>query len=92
MTTTKHTPGPWRTGGSKAPFTVHRHNRVFGHVCADIQNWNDAALIASAPDLLAALMASEAWVGLYEGMPGHDAAAQSMLRVIRAAIAKATGA
>ena len=51
----------------------------------------NAQLIAAAPDLLKALLQADAWVAQYHNTPGHDAASHSMSRVIRAAIAKATG-
>ena len=93
-----HTPGPW----SAEPTDTDGHVLVVDEqdvsVCRVYQQPHDtwqaadtAALIAAAPDLLAALRSADAWVAQYHGTPGHDAAAQSMSRVIRAAIARATG-
>jgi hypothetical protein len=51
----------------------------------------NAALIAAAPDMLAALESARLWVGQYNDVPGHDAASAAMCAVIDAAIAKARG-
>jgi len=90
---TKHTPGPWtfiESDDARIP------DRIIGAngapvVSGSIVGRDDAALIASAPDLLAALEAADAWVAMYHDEPGHDAASRCMTKVIRAAIAKATG-
>jgi hypothetical protein len=50
-----------------------------------------ANMIAAAPDMLDALEKADKWVAMYLDQPGHDAAARSMLAVIRAATAKAKG-
>ena len=52
----------------------------------------DAHLIAAAPDLLAALETSLAWVQQYHNLKGHEAASHCMAAVIERAIAKARGA
>jgi hypothetical protein len=51
----------------------------------------NARLIAAAPDMYEALLHSRDWVALYLDLEGHGAAAQSMLRVIDAALAKVEG-
>jgi hypothetical protein len=52
----------------------------------------NAALIAAAPDMLQALISAEAWVLLQKDIPGCSPASEAMLKIIRAAIQKATGA
>lgn len=50
----KHTPGPWDVTTSRDVFSaVIASGRAT--ICMDVENDADAALIASAPDLLAAL-------------------------------------
>ena len=96
----RHTQGPWVASqnevisvASTAERVVITVNVVECETGAPIpeQAIIDARLIAAAPELLAALQKADAWVAQYHGMVGHDAASQSMSRVIRAAIAKATG-
>jgi hypothetical protein len=74
----------------KTPMDNAEH---IAHVCALDNPKEDAAnarLIAAAPELLAALEKARDWVALvYEGKPGHDAAASAMLRCIDSAITKA---
>lgn len=48
-------------------------------------------LRAQRDALAAALRTADAWVAQYHGRKGHDAAAQSMSRVIRAALASLDG-
>lgn len=48
--------------------------------------------VKAARAMLAALAKTQAWVRVYETMPGHDAAAASMGRIIAAAIAQAESA
>jgi hypothetical protein len=90
-TMSAHTPAPW---------TVTRGFNIKGadgtHIAQILDNDNvmlddNANLIAAAPTMLAALEAADKWVAMYLGMEGHDAAARSMLAVIRAATAKAKG-
>ena len=50
------------------------------------------SLIAAAPDLLAALETSLAWVKQYHNLKGHEAASHCMAAVIERALAKARGA
>jgi hypothetical protein len=63
---------------------------------ATFRNQADAdkygALLAAAPDLLAALEASLAWVQQYHNLKGHEAASYCMAAVIDRALAKARGA
>lgn len=98
MTTAKHTPGPWRTNkdgdrvlGKEGPVCdvieckapVLNEPQSFH---AERQKAN-ARLIAAAPDLLAALRTLMAWVD--ENVDYVEA--DPLLRVARAAIAKALG-
>ena len=65
MTTTTHTPGPWkigryRSGGRGTSRTIWRgddneRNTNWALIARHIHNPADAALIAAAPELLAAL-------------------------------------
>lgn len=81
------TPGPWKldhSGGATYVCTAESDIslcRVSAH--DQIANAN---LIAAAPDMLAALQKSEKWVAMYLDLPGHEAAASSMLAVIRRAL------
>ena len=89
MSTTKHTPGPWRI--ESGPY--YRAIRVDFEVIADMRqigrsfNESNARLIAAAPDLLDALEnVIESWgLGL---LPHEDSEA---LDQARAAITKAKG-
>lgn len=90
---TKHTPGPWRA--DVGCYTVRADALPLsaatgldsGAVAVAVQSIHDARLIAAAPELLAAL----------EGVESHNAAlkpeyklSESLMRQVRAAIAKAT--
>jgi hypothetical protein len=88
----KYTPGPWTVNELNAQGFKSKHyifiepniavieKKISGH---DQNDWADACLIAAAPDLLAALVdCREALV---------RAGATGELRVVDAAIAKATG-
>lgn len=91
--TTTHTPGPWtfdQEDDNSTDFWVFQANGP-ARIAVEVSE-RDAALIAAAPDLLAALEAADRWVAMYHNLPGHDAASRCMTAVIRAAIAKATGA
>ena len=63
---------------------------IMNRVYAERDNAIDdaSALRAQRDELAATLRKVDAWVEQYRDMPGHDAAAKSMLRVIRAALAK----
>ena len=88
MSTTKHTPGPWRV--ESGPY--YRAIRVDSEVIADMRqisrsfNESNARLIAAAPDLLAALE------GMLEVFGDEFGAGESdTCDAARAAIAKAKG-
>lgn len=63
---------------------------IVNRVYAERDNAQDDAnaLRAQRDELAAALRKADAWVEQYQNMPGHDAAARSMLRVIRTALAR----
>ena len=95
--TARHTPGPWRAEfeGSRGYRMQHADNvgLPFGYFSgldthAPVNKAN-ARLIACAPDMLAELIAKEAWIVDYipEGTTGRAAELAS----VRAAIAKAEG-
>jgi hypothetical protein len=98
---TKHTPGPWSHRYlTKYGFIIENEDKgqmQFGKL-ADImprgggESQANAALIAAAPDMLQALISAEAWVLLQKDIPGCSPASEAMLKIIRAAIQKATGA
>ena len=58
------------------------------------QQWNGdrSSVTEAAPDLLEALRTAEQWIDLQGEVPGCRAAADSALRVVRAAISKAESA
>jgi hypothetical protein len=86
--TTQHTPGPWETNRA-ARGGIGVYTRQGATVCK-VTQWRgslgqatteaNAALIAAAPDMLAALMLAE-----------QNATDRTALAAIRAAIAKAKG-
>lgn len=89
----KHTPGPWRTKLYEDVLEVYANVNGPGWLVAQWESPDDndkanARLIAAAPDLLAACQAIDEW---------HDLMAQDYpeimrpFRMVRAAIAKATG-
>ena len=98
---TKHTPGEWRASAMEMDpgawrllnrgkiDIVRRGQDVIAAVwCGDDKDGEEAAnarLIAAAPELLEALQQAEEWLTGW-------ASAEPYLSVIRAAIAKATGA
>lgn len=83
---TKHTPGPWRTAGRQSGRVVCGDNRT---VCTSA-TVDDARLIASAPDLLAALagIADRLTLAVRDG---DTARVIRALEVARAALARARG-
>lgn len=89
--TTKHTPGPWKAVGRDV-LSMHAYPRASGPlVCVvddnDDTRWPaDSALIAAAPDLLAALESAHG----YLVMMGTDHA-DHIRSVCRAAMKKARG-
>jgi hypothetical protein len=80
----KHTPGPWVIHEIDSGFAISHHKQPNPHfhiaemMWSDDQSEADARLIASAPDLLAALKK----INVGEGWAAH---------IARAAIAKAEG-
>ena len=101
MADTKHTPGPW--GPRSLPDMVGTENMLIASVYpmhgeAPEECEANACLIAAAPDMLAALEATAAYlqdlmqslIGAGLDMRGGRTADQLM--TVRAAIAKATGA
>ena len=99
MSNTKHTPGPWTvTANEKGPgyhvsaFEASWAQMVTVHASPsrlDEANAN-ASLIASAPDLLAALEAVLRF-DQSEGIPGEYKHDVTLAMKVRAAINKATG-
>jgi hypothetical protein len=102
VTTTKHTPGPWKLRDHPlmpgAPVeVVDARGLAVVHLCAAGEKTYDgdttaanAALIAAAPDLLVAaaeLLADLDARSLYRRRPGLEDAADTL----RAAVAKARG-
>jgi len=90
MNETKHTPGPWRIYGRKIM------GPRFGNTVAEIHNYqtpqgkDNARLIAAAPELLEVCELVEA--GLSNDKPNDPGRQRaSMLRDLRAAIARVTG-
>jgi hypothetical protein len=84
---TQHTPGPWtvHTNFATATYTVFDADGNYGETDADTLTAN-AALIAAAPDLLAAL---RQWAEYAEQNGGDEA--YSFNAATRAAISRATG-
>ena len=93
----KHTPGPWYWTASSSAGTVYaqeNHQLIVPHHPdgADENTFANARLIASAPELLQALILAEGLI--YPNVNPHHARPSSnseVLHTIRAAIAKATG-
>lgn len=75
----KHTTGPWKTGDG---YSAHKTTVFTGRsvLIARAESEDDARLISSAPDLLAALQAFM-----------DDANTREVRAMARSAIAKATG-
>lgn len=90
-----HSTGPWTSmvtdtmGDTPALWDIVQ--RSSGGTVAEIQSHNpdDAALVAAAPDLLAALQALVGEADL--GEIDHDDGTRALLAQARAAIARATG-
>lgn len=82
----KHTPGPWRLEKYEDRMQIQKPSGVN---IATVHIWDDAVLIAAAPELLEALKHA---AKIINGEWGHDLSEGSMSGVpqdIRAAIAKA---
>lgn len=99
MTEVKHTPGPWATYVNKENDVVIRKMLPDGMECCEIARvktgFSDARLIASATELLDALLAAKNTLVAFKFQPGdvncwepHD---EENLALVDAAIAKATG-
>jgi len=94
MAQATHTPGPWLAYPSQEPMqtNIGQPGNIIGHAIAfgDTQGEADAnaALIAAAPDMLAALIKAEKELTGFQAMTGTP---DAMLAEIRAAIAAATG-
>lgn len=97
MTTTQHTQGPWEA--EEYGVIRGRNGMIRPFICQVQDDHNDeetqanANLIASAPDLLAALREAVECLS-FHGNPGIQLsreAVQGFIQSARAAIAKATG-
>lgn len=89
--TTKHTPGPWRVVPSNGVafdewLVEVASDEFLTPGIAEVYEKADAALIAAAPDLLAALEAAHGYLVIF----GTDQL-EHVRSVCRAAIAKAKG-
>lgn len=88
----QHTPGPWRVGGSTGLHNQTAINPAIGCAYgAGDEAAANARLIASAPELLAALQAAVEMYGKPGGPWNVPGSAGSWIALARAAIAKATG-
>ena len=93
----KHTPGPWKaehsgTGDATViacPGWTHKDGSNFSPTIVGRIGWEDARLIAAAPDLLAALKHIEAL--RVANFDPRDIAWEPAVREMHAAIAKAEG-
>lgn len=89
----KHTPGPWQTSRDAVPaghVQVTVYEEATGQrVATAFEREENARLIAAAPDLLAALVECEQFVG--DRGDDKDDEEDHLLGTIRAAIAKARG-
>jgi len=84
MTDNQHTPGPWRAKGHCIETEEYSFNWVASVQTSNVPEWEaNARLIAAAPELLEALQAVVA-------LPGFEPA-EPYGKIVRAAIAKATG-
>ena len=84
-----HTPGPWTANGSEVNMATWVHQNNGKRICTmamSPEDWNNARLIAAAPDLL------ESLVSLVDWFEQHKPEAAQNLQKARAAIARATGA
>lgn len=96
MTTNQHTPGPWYVERVTKPITgepgnlfIHGANAMVQSPIADTSAMANAALIAAAPDLLAALV--DVLPDLEHYVSTHGPGPDRRLDAARAAIAKAKG-
>lgn len=91
---TQFTPAPWHLGYNKHDASIH-NGVTIASVCDDATHWKaNARLIASAPELLAALEAiTKAYVELVESdyAPRWNAENDEEVISARAIIAKAKG-
>lgn len=101
---TKHTPGPWRTviGGETIAVTTSNEAPKQAGICRILnksvayeagEGEANAALIAAAPDMLAALesfaSSYHAWI---KSRPGAEGLMDAAMNAAHAAICKAEGA
>lgn len=92
--TTHHSPAPWTTDGKAETDTldiVSPLGRIAMLDCSHDLVLEDARLIAAAPDLLAALQAIVNEAGSRMGLDDTPGSINTMSRIARAAINKATG-
>lgn len=92
----KHTPGPWDIHTTDRGFEIHPLSDQDGLiVIADVQEEDNAILIAETPALLAALEALDKWLATEFPPAALDRAENakrvSLLRFARAAIRRAKG-
>lgn len=87
-----HTPGPWWVDGPGEGIEVHdtfgRTASVWGEGGAGGEAWDNARLIAAAPELLAAL---KELVHYDEGSSEQGSYGHDVLQLCKRAIAKAEG-
>lgn len=91
---TQHTPGPWvayPTGLARSGLPEYQiHWSDIGECVAEtVHGDENARLIAAAPELLEALISARKLWGDY--LPARSSAAMRSIRLVDAAIAKATG-
>lgn len=96
---THHTPGPWLTereqGGGWAVWTRQPHTGTLATIHEEDINGcfpadANARIIAAAPDMLAALVAAERFMGGFEGDEMQEGI-DDRLALVRAAISLAKG-
>ena len=88
-----HTPGPWHVDecpDADGFFTIRPPADIDAQPIATVYTGADAALIAAAPDLLAALRDVVAYwdMGGFEGPVAHPAGAHEYIVAARAALAQ----
>jgi hypothetical protein len=83
-----HTPGPWKSGGGLAVRYAGSDRLLYRYKVAESSDIDDAALIAAAPDLLAAARLALAWEQ-GEDCGGPGVCTLDVIVALRRAIAKA---
>jgi hypothetical protein len=86
-----HTPGPWYVNGSELIGDSTILATLCWHSGRDAENEADARLISAAPDLLRAAREAVIQIEYLHEKFKKTGSGESILRLIRAAIAKATG-